>query len=137
MAFGTVSFEELLGHCNEVFKNNQRCIVDLEKRMQSLGYVTKVELEDEEILDDSKFTSPVSGFQRPFFEFVSVSFCCSVEQEEARRVYLVSFLHCFLGILSCNKLSETTLPGYPKLALHATDSYTMMKCQLPEMLPKQ
>ncbi|XP_042453336.1 uncharacterized protein LOC122037921 isoform X2 [Zingiber officinale] len=73
MAFGTVSFEELLGHCNEVFKNNQRCTVDLEKRMQSLGYVTKVELEDEEILDDSKFTSPVSGFQRPFFEFVSVS----------------------------------------------------------------
>ncbi|RWW17051.1 hypothetical protein GW17_00019035 [Ensete ventricosum] len=39
MAFGTVSFEELLGHCNEVFKNHQRCIADLEDRMQSFGYV--------------------------------------------------------------------------------------------------
>ncbi|XP_042453337.1 uncharacterized protein LOC122037921 isoform X3 [Zingiber officinale] len=125
MAFGTVSFEELLGHCNEVFKNNQRCTVDLEKRMQSLGYVTKVELEDEEILDDSKFTSPVSGFQRPFFEFVSVS------------VVQLSKKGPEEYILSYNKISETTLPGYPKLALHATDSYTMKKFQLPEMLPKQ
>ncbi|XP_042453341.1 uncharacterized protein LOC122037921 isoform X5 [Zingiber officinale] len=122
MAFGTVSFEELLGHCNEVFKNNQRCTVDLEKRMQSLGYVTKVELEDEEILDDSKFTSPVSGFQRPFFEFVSVS-VVQLSKKGPEESY--------------NKISETTLPGYPKLALHATDSYTMKKFQLPEMLPKQ
>ncbi|KAG6484796.1 uncharacterized protein LOC122008209 isoform X2 [Zingiber officinale] len=73
MAFGTVSFEELLGHCNEVFKNNQRYIADLEERMQSLGYVPEVELEDDEVLDDSKFMSPVSGFQKPSFEFVSVS----------------------------------------------------------------
>ncbi|XP_042426672.1 uncharacterized protein LOC122014502 isoform X4 [Zingiber officinale] len=73
MAFGTVSFEELLGHCNEVFKNNQRYIADLEERMQSLGYVPEVELEDDEVLDDSKFMSPVSGFQKPSFEFGSVS----------------------------------------------------------------
>ncbi|XP_074575445.1 uncharacterized protein LOC141830974 isoform X2 [Curcuma longa] len=73
MAFGTVSFEELLGHCNEVFKNNQRHIADLEERMQSLGYVPEVELEDDKILDDSKFMSPVSGFQKPSFEFGSVS----------------------------------------------------------------
>ncbi|XP_074587650.1 uncharacterized protein LOC141843494 [Curcuma longa] len=106
MAFGTVSFEELLGHCNEVFKNNQRCITDLDKRMQSSGYVTEVELEDEEILDDSKFTNSVSGFQRPFFEIGSVS----VVQLSKKRPED-----------SCNgKISETTLPGYPKFVLYAS-----------------
>ncbi|CAL9158797.1 unnamed protein product [Musa hybrid cultivar] len=76
MAFGTVSFEELLGHCNEVFKNHQRCIADLEDRMQSFGYVPGVELDDEvdeEIGDDPKFTSPVNGHLKLPVDFGSVS----------------------------------------------------------------
>lgn len=39
MSFGTVSFEELLGHCNEVYKKNQVDILELEDRLKSFGYV--------------------------------------------------------------------------------------------------
>lgn len=39
MSFGTVSFEELLGHCNEVFKKNQSDLAQLEERLKSFGYV--------------------------------------------------------------------------------------------------
>ncbi|EPS60037.1 hypothetical protein M569_14766, partial [Genlisea aurea] len=35
MAFGTVSFEELLGHCNEVLKKNQNEIVALQDHLCS------------------------------------------------------------------------------------------------------
>ncbi|PKI32804.1 hypothetical protein CRG98_046797 [Punica granatum] len=38
MSFGTVSFEELLGHCNEVFKMNQNALIELEDRLRSFGY---------------------------------------------------------------------------------------------------
>ncbi|WOK99477.1 hypothetical protein Cni_G08189 [Canna indica] len=76
MAFGTVSFEELLGHCNEVFKNNQKCIDDLEGRMRHFGYVPEFQLDDEaddEIGGDPKFMSPVSGLHKLPVEFGSVS----------------------------------------------------------------
>ena len=38
MTFGTVSFEELLGNCNEVYKKNQSDLVLLQDRLQSFGY---------------------------------------------------------------------------------------------------
>lgn len=39
MVLGTVSFEELLGHCNEVLKINQKYISDIEDQMSQFGYV--------------------------------------------------------------------------------------------------
>lgn len=39
MSFGTVSFEELLGHCNEVYKKNQSDLIQLEDRLKDFGYV--------------------------------------------------------------------------------------------------
>lgn len=39
MSFGTVSFEELLGHCNEVYKKNQSDLSELEDRLRGYGYV--------------------------------------------------------------------------------------------------
>ncbi|XP_043701932.1 uncharacterized protein LOC122652293 [Telopea speciosissima] len=48
MAFGTVSFEELLGHCNEVLKKNQNDLTELEDRLKSFGYVPVVEVDDED-----------------------------------------------------------------------------------------
>ena len=33
MTFGTVSFEELLGHCNEVYEKNQSDLTELELRL--------------------------------------------------------------------------------------------------------
>lgn len=39
MSFGTVSFEELLGHCNEVYKSNQTHLLQLQDRLKSFGYL--------------------------------------------------------------------------------------------------
>ncbi|RZC82710.1 hypothetical protein C5167_045496 [Papaver somniferum] len=39
MAFDTVSFEELLGHCNELYKKNQDDLIELEDRFKSFGYI--------------------------------------------------------------------------------------------------
>ncbi|KAJ6864619.1 hypothetical protein NC651_035240 [Populus alba x Populus x berolinensis] len=48
MSFGTVSFEELLGHCNEVYKNSENRILDIQDRLRSFGYVpAEVEIDDE------------------------------------------------------------------------------------------
>ncbi|XP_077243004.1 uncharacterized protein LOC143883548 isoform X3 [Tasmannia lanceolata] len=52
MAFETVSFEELLGHCNEVYKKSQNDLTDLEDRLRSFGYVPEIEVEDEQEVSD-------------------------------------------------------------------------------------
>ncbi|KAK7284738.1 hypothetical protein RJT34_19491 [Clitoria ternatea] len=39
MSFGTVSFEELLGHCNEFYKKNHADLLQLEDRLKNYGYV--------------------------------------------------------------------------------------------------
>lgn len=46
MSFGTVSFEELLGHCNEVYKKNQNDLVVLEDHLKGLGYVPEVNIDE-------------------------------------------------------------------------------------------
>ncbi|CAI9268204.1 unnamed protein product [Lactuca saligna] len=48
MSFDTVSFEELLGHCNEVYKNNQNQILQLEDHLSAFGYVPEVEIDEPE-----------------------------------------------------------------------------------------
>ncbi|XP_039140656.1 uncharacterized protein LOC120277874 [Dioscorea cayenensis subsp. rotundata] len=76
MALGTVSFEELLGHCNEIYKINQRYISDLQERMISFGYVPEIGMDDEDDelpCLDSKFLSPISGLDRKEFSCGSVS----------------------------------------------------------------
>ena len=42
MSFGTVSFEELLGHCYHIFNKNQTDILDLEDRLKPLGYLRRM-----------------------------------------------------------------------------------------------
>lgn len=39
MSFGTVSFEELLGHCNQIYKSNQEELLNLQDRLADFGYV--------------------------------------------------------------------------------------------------
>ncbi|KAJ3674795.1 hypothetical protein LUZ60_005411 [Juncus effusus] len=69
MAFGTVSFEELLGHCNEVYKLNQKYISDVEDRMTDFGYVPEIEMD---LKEDFKFESP-DRVERSDLNFGSVS----------------------------------------------------------------
>lgn len=53
MSLGIVSFEELLGHCSEVYKKNQSDLVELEDSLKRFGYVP----ED----GDSILATPVLG----------------------------------------------------------------------------
>ncbi|KAH9674169.1 hypothetical protein KPL70_018368 [Citrus sinensis] len=55
MSFGTVSFEELLGHCSEVYKNNQTNLLELQDRLKGFGYVPELEVDDED--EDSSLST--------------------------------------------------------------------------------
>ncbi|CAN7141682.1 unnamed protein product [Brassica rapa subsp. narinosa] len=60
MSFGTVSFEELLGYCNQIYKSNQEEVLNLQERLSDFGYVAGVEIDegkDEESEDDSESPS--------------------------------------------------------------------------------
>ncbi|XP_068651297.1 uncharacterized protein [Aristolochia californica] len=72
MAFGTISFEELLGHCNELYKKNLSDVVELENHLRTFGYepdFTEFETEnDGDVMNletptaaNSKFLGPDSG----------------------------------------------------------------------------
>ncbi|KAG8376853.1 hypothetical protein BUALT_Bualt09G0107100 [Buddleja alternifolia] len=64
MSFATVSFEELLGHCNEVLKKNQHDILALQDHLHSKSnYIAPLDFDEEDILDDSALDdfSPGSG----------------------------------------------------------------------------
>ncbi|KAL8526909.1 hypothetical protein ACS0TY_015961 [Phlomoides rotata] len=53
MSFSTVSFEELLGHCNEVLKKNQSDIFDLQEYLRSSSnYIPPLDFEEESAVDD-------------------------------------------------------------------------------------
>ncbi|KAI7746102.1 hypothetical protein M8C21_024667 [Ambrosia artemisiifolia] len=59
MSFDTVSFEELLGHCNEIYKKNESDVVELEARLSAFGYVAGLEIDEpeEDIIDSQPNTS--------------------------------------------------------------------------------
>ncbi|KAL1351122.1 hypothetical protein AAHE18_06G074700 [Arachis hypogaea] len=61
MSFGTVSFEELLGHCNELYKKNHSDLLELEDRLKSsYGYVPDFEdEEDDEEEEEGEILAPV------------------------------------------------------------------------------
>ncbi|RAL44654.1 hypothetical protein DM860_003413 [Cuscuta australis] len=48
MSFGTVSFEELLGHCNEVYKKNQNQLSSLQDHLCSLGYISSSDINSDD-----------------------------------------------------------------------------------------
>ncbi|CAA3015817.1 Hypothetical predicted protein [Olea europaea subsp. europaea] len=54
MSFGTVSFEELLGHCNEVLKNTQNDVSVLEDHLRSsFNYIPPLDFGDDDVEDSS------------------------------------------------------------------------------------
>ncbi|XP_052200126.1 uncharacterized protein LOC127806707 isoform X2 [Diospyros lotus] len=48
MSFGTVSFEELLGHCSELYKKNQADLTELEDCFSRVGFVSEPEMHEED-----------------------------------------------------------------------------------------
>lgn len=64
MSFATVSFEELLGHCNEVLKKNQNDISDLQDHLySSSSYIPPLDFDEEGVVEDFSLDdfSPGSG----------------------------------------------------------------------------
>ncbi|XP_057784701.1 uncharacterized protein LOC131002046 isoform X2 [Salvia miltiorrhiza] len=66
MSFATVSFEELLGHCNEVLKKNRNDISDLQDHLySSSNYIPPLDFDEEAEVDDFSLDtfSPGSGVE--------------------------------------------------------------------------
>ncbi|KAJ1392742.1 hypothetical protein SESBI_35569 [Sesbania bispinosa] len=84
MSFGTVSFEELLGHCNELYKKNHTDLLELEDRLKSYGYVSVPDIEEEDEVEDIQPHVSEGGSESPssFYGSLSVadsSFKCFEE----------------------------------------------------------
>ncbi|KAI4365418.1 hypothetical protein MLD38_021403 [Melastoma candidum] len=63
MSFGTVSFEELLGHCNEVLKKNDADISHVVDSLRSSGYLpSEVDIDGECSLDWESASSGLDSF---------------------------------------------------------------------------
>ncbi|XP_015867914.1 uncharacterized protein LOC107405389 [Ziziphus jujuba] len=52
LSLETVSFEELLGHCNEIYKNNEENLLRLQDCLEPLGYVPEFEIDEEDDATD-------------------------------------------------------------------------------------
>ncbi|KAL0374735.1 UNVERIFIED_CONTAM: hypothetical protein Sradi_3389200 [Sesamum radiatum] len=53
MSFATVSFEELLGHCNEVLKKNQNDICALQDHLRSSSsYIPPLDFDEDDVVND-------------------------------------------------------------------------------------
>ncbi|XP_019444168.1 PREDICTED: uncharacterized protein LOC109348272 isoform X3 [Lupinus angustifolius] len=88
MSFGTVSFEELLGHCNELYKKHNNDLVEIEERLKSFGYVPVADVDDVEEEEDEEDGAEGIEFETlcSFYESLSAaasSFNKSFEEEEA------------------------------------------------------
>lgn len=82
MSFATVSFEELLGHCNEVLKKNQSDIIALQDHLRSFSNYIPPRL----------FAAPISNL---FFSFQS-SFAIRNSSE------FYGFYCCYLFPIVCS-----------------------------------
>lgn len=72
MTLGSISFEELIGHCNEVYKTNEKYINEIEEKMISFGYVPDTEVDGEDNGEhaglESEFPSPDIGSRKLGFD---------------------------------------------------------------------
>ncbi|KAL2345345.1 hypothetical protein Fmac_006630 [Flemingia macrophylla] len=73
MSFGTVSFEELLGHCNELYKKNHADLLQLEDRLKSYGYVPVPDIEEEYEAEDIQRHDPEDRLDSPSSFYGSLS----------------------------------------------------------------
>ncbi|KAG2406649.1 uncharacterized protein HKW66_Vig0059060 [Vigna angularis] len=73
MSFGTVSFEELLGHCNELYKKNHSDLLQLQEHLQSRGYTTVPDIEEEDEFEDIQYQDPEDKLDSPSSFYGSLS----------------------------------------------------------------
>ncbi|TKY61873.1 hypothetical protein E2542_SST11726 [Spatholobus suberectus] len=85
MSFGTVSFEELLGHCNELYKKNHTDLLQLQDRLKSLGYISVPDIDEEDEAEDIHHQDPEDRLDTPsssFYGSLSVADSSSKSFEE-------------------------------------------------------
>uniref|UniRef100_I1NAY3 Uncharacterized protein n=1 Tax=Glycine max TaxID=3847 RepID=I1NAY3_SOYBN len=73
MSFGTVSFEELLGHCNELYKKNHSDLLQLQDRLQSYGYSAVPDIEEADEDEDIQRQDPEDKLDSPSSFYGSLS----------------------------------------------------------------
>ncbi|XP_028784851.1 uncharacterized protein LOC114740789 isoform X2 [Neltuma alba] len=73
MSFGTVSFEELLGHCNELYKKNQSDLFELEESLRGYGYNPIPDIDDEDEIHDISRSNELSGSEDGLHNLSSIS----------------------------------------------------------------
>ncbi|KAH1258916.1 hypothetical protein GmHk_03G008522 [Glycine max] len=73
MSFGTVSFEELLGHCNELYKKNHSDLFQIQDRLQSYGYSAVSDIEEEDEAEDIQHQDPEDKLDSPSSFYGSLS----------------------------------------------------------------
>ncbi|KAK7378901.1 hypothetical protein VNO80_04350 [Phaseolus coccineus] len=73
MSFGTVSFEELLGHCNELYKKNHSDLLQLQECLQSCGYTPVPDIEEEDEADHMQHQDPEDKLDSPSSFYGSLS----------------------------------------------------------------
>nr|GMD86684.1 Angiomotin like [Ipomoea batatas] len=76
MSFGTVSFEELLGHCNEVYKKNQNDLL--------IDFTRKIE--DDPLLDDDSLNLKNLGLSDACLATLAPEANCMVDEEPFQSV---------------------------------------------------
>ncbi|KAJ0087808.1 hypothetical protein Patl1_32824 [Pistacia atlantica] len=84
MSFGTVSFEELLGHCNEVYKTNQTHLLQLHDRLKTFNNIPEFKIDDED--EGCSLSTPFGLDSKDGMESSSpISFSRSVMKSLGRR----------------------------------------------------
>ncbi|KAL5135600.1 hypothetical protein HKD37_03G008472 [Glycine soja] len=73
MSFGTVSFEELLGHCNELYKKNHSDLFQIQDRLQSYGYSAVSDIKEEDEAEDIQHQDPEDKLDSPSSFYGSLS----------------------------------------------------------------
>ncbi|ESW35018.1 hypothetical protein PHAVU_001G199700 [Phaseolus vulgaris] len=149
MSFGTVSFEELLGHCSELYKKNHSDLLQLQERLQSFGYTPVPDIEEEEEEDEAEDTQhqdPEDKLDSPSSFYGSLSVADhsfkSFEEDALYPLCLIYFLPLNLKLdesLSLKKfgLSDAylaTLASEGDLASHEPEKLQILKSEF-ECLP--
>ncbi|WRX24727.1 hypothetical protein QQP08_017214 [Theobroma cacao] len=120
MSFGTVSFEELLGHCYQIFNKNQTDLLDLEDRLKPLGYFPQLEIDDdeeeEEVLDSKERSFAVTNsVMKSLEDPLYPSFLLSIDKiRKSKNFSIISKneLVSFLDVVSCSLDESLSLKNF-------------------------
>ncbi|KAI9121958.1 hypothetical protein K1719_006647 [Acacia pycnantha] len=86
MSFGTVSFEELLGHCNELYKKNQSDLFELEESLRGHGYIPFPDIDDEDEIHDISRSNELSDSEDGLHNLSSISGNLAVEDSRFKSL---------------------------------------------------